>query len=163
MKFQWQILCVHVLKSQLYMLQFVNKEHLCCPSAKHQNTANLALQTCEKNWWTALWHHMFVDFSSRNIFNNLGFFAKVTVPVESIIPWWNLGRLQSRKLFLVIVGDGMMPLRCFYRWKSNWQMQRILIAFLIAGSIPFLFSLRVRFVVPSRTLLLIMSIIRYMQ
>ena len=52
----------------------------------HQNTANIALQTEEKNQWTFLWHRRGVDFSSRNNFTNLGSFAKVSVPVETIIP-----------------------------------------------------------------------------
>ena len=30
-----------------------------------------------------------VDFSSRNNFANLGFFAKVSVPVQSIILWFS--------------------------------------------------------------------------
>ena len=47
------------------------KKHLftSCPAAKHQNSDNLGLQTYEKN-------HP----------ENLGFFAKVSIPVESIIP-----------------------------------------------------------------------------
>ena len=32
-----------------------------------------------------------VDFSSRNNFANLGFFAKVSVPVESVTPWFDQG------------------------------------------------------------------------
>ena len=34
-----------------------------------------------------LLHRTGLDFSSRNKFTNLGSFAKVSVPVESIIPW----------------------------------------------------------------------------
>ena len=35
--------------------------------------------------WSFLWYHTGVDFSSRNKFANVGFFAKVSVSVESII------------------------------------------------------------------------------
>ena len=33
------------------------------------------------------WHLTTVDFSSRNYFTNCGSFAKIFVPVETIIPW----------------------------------------------------------------------------
>ena len=46
------VVCARI-KSQFYLLQFVNKKHpLTCLLAKHQNTANFALQTYEKKWWT---------------------------------------------------------------------------------------------------------------
>ena len=48
----------------------------CCPAAKYQNAAILALQTYGKNQWT--------------FFIAIGSFAKVSIPVESIIPWLNL-------------------------------------------------------------------------
>ena len=51
-----------------------------------QNTATLPLQTCDKNQWTFLLYDTGVDFSSRNNSANLGSFAKVSVPVKSIIP-----------------------------------------------------------------------------
>ena len=58
------------------------------PTAKHQTTANLLdLQTFEKNQWTLL-YNTGVNFSSRNSFANLCSFAKVSVPVKSIIPWF---------------------------------------------------------------------------
>ena len=44
---------VHALISSLYILQCVNKKHpfTIYPAAKHQNTANLALQTYNKSQW----------------------------------------------------------------------------------------------------------------
>ena len=59
------------------------------PQQSTQNTANLSLQTCDKNQWTFLLHSMSVNFSSRNNFANSGSFAKVSVPVRSIIPCLN--------------------------------------------------------------------------
>ena len=41
----------------------------------------------EKNQWTFLWCRTGIDFNSCNNLANKGFFAKVSVPVESIIPW----------------------------------------------------------------------------
>ena len=61
------------------------------PAVKHQNAANLMLQTYEKNQQTFLWYHTGVDFNPRNNFTSLGYFAKVSVPVESIIPLFNVG------------------------------------------------------------------------
>ena len=58
----------------------------CCEAAKPRNAANLALETYEKTSRLFLWNRMAVDFSSRNNFVNLGSFAKVSVPVEIIIP-----------------------------------------------------------------------------
>ena len=55
-------------------------------AAKHQNAANLGLQTYEKNQQTILWYRTDVDFIGRNIFSNLGSFAKVFVPAKTIIP-----------------------------------------------------------------------------
>ena len=58
---------------------YVSKKHplTCYPAAKHQNVANLELQTYEKNQWTFLWHSTIgVEFSARNDFTNLGSFAK---------------------------------------------------------------------------------------
>ena len=51
-----------------------------------QNTATLPLQTCDKNQWTFLLYDTGVDFSSRNNSANLGSFAKVSFPVQSIFP-----------------------------------------------------------------------------
>ena len=59
------------------------------PQQSTQNTANLSLQTCDKNQWTFLLHSISVNFSSRNNFANSGSFAKVSVPVRSIIPCLN--------------------------------------------------------------------------
>ena len=46
------------------------------------NTANLPLQTYEKNQWTFLLFNTGDDFSRRNNFANSGPFAKVSVPVH---------------------------------------------------------------------------------
>ena len=40
----------------------------------------------KKNQWTFLLYNAAVDFSSRNNFANLGSFAKISVPVQTIIP-----------------------------------------------------------------------------
>ena len=58
----------------------------CCPTAKHQNAANLTLQTYTKNQWTFLRHRMGADFGSQHNFTTFGSFAKVFFPVETIIP-----------------------------------------------------------------------------
>ena len=55
------------------------------PQQSNQITANLPLPTCEKNQWTFLLCDTGVDFSSRNNFTILGFFAEVSIPVGSII------------------------------------------------------------------------------
>ena len=92
-------LCTHAIPILLYMFHWsmqaskknlcIAKKHpfTCCAAANHQNAANLALQTCEKYQWTFLWHCTDGDFSFRNNVSNLCSFAKVSVPVESIIPW----------------------------------------------------------------------------
>ena len=86
MAIQSQTLSVHVLPSQLYILYGVNKKHLFTsyPAAKHKNTANLSLQTCDKN--QRLLHDTCINFSFRNNVADLGVFTKVLVPVGSIIP-----------------------------------------------------------------------------
>ena len=60
-----------------------------------QNTANLPLQTCEKTSGLFLSHDTDAGFSSRNNFANLGSFAKVSFPVEFIIPWFDLSENRS--------------------------------------------------------------------
>ena len=52
-----------------------------------QKAGNLPLQTCEENQWTFLLYDSGVNFSLRNNFANLGSFAKVSVPLQLIIPW----------------------------------------------------------------------------
>ena len=64
------------------------------PQQSTQNAANLPLQTCEEYQGTFLLYDTSVDFSSRNNFVNLGFFAKVSVPVQSIIPCSNQGNVN---------------------------------------------------------------------
>ena len=54
------------------------------PAAKHLNTANLPLQTCEKNQWTFLLYDTGVGFNPQNNFANS--IAKVSIPVQLIIP-----------------------------------------------------------------------------
>ena len=51
-----------------------------------KNTADLPLQTYEKNQWTFILYDTAVDFSSRNNSANLDSFAKVSIPVGSISP-----------------------------------------------------------------------------
>ena len=51
-----------------------------------QNAANLPLQTCDKKQWTFLLNDTGVGFNSRNNFANLGSFAKVSVPLQFVIP-----------------------------------------------------------------------------
>ena len=62
----------------------------CCPATKHQNAANLALQTCEKAQQIFLQHRAGSDFSFRSNFTNIGSFAKVSVAVGFIIPQRNV-------------------------------------------------------------------------
>ena len=52
-----------------------------------QNTATLQLQTGDKNQWAFLLYNTGVDFSSHNNSANLDSLAKVSVPVQSIIPY----------------------------------------------------------------------------
>ena len=76
--------------ARINILQCINKTHpfASCPSAKHQNIASLGLQTYEKNQWTFLWYRT----GSCNNFVNLGSFAKISVPAESIISCFNTDR-----------------------------------------------------------------------
>ena len=67
------------------------------PQQSTQNAANLPLQTCEEYQGTFLLYDTSVDFSSCNNFVNLGFFAKVSVPVQSIIPCSNQGIIDTQK------------------------------------------------------------------
>ena len=56
----------------------------------HSNTPNYSkfrLTDIRENRCTFLWCRTGVDISSRNNFANLGSFAKVSVPLESIIPY----------------------------------------------------------------------------
>ena len=61
------------------------------PQQSAQNAAHLPLQTCDKNQWTFLLYNMGVGFD----FANLGFFAKVSVPLQFIIPCYFQGILVS--------------------------------------------------------------------
>ena len=56
------------------------------PQKSTQNAANLPLQTCDKNQWTFLVYNTGVGFNSRDNFANSCSFAKVSVPLQSIIP-----------------------------------------------------------------------------
>ena len=53
------------------------------PQQSTQNTANLPLQTYEKNQRTFFMFNTGVGFSLRNNFANSGSFAKVSVPVHN--------------------------------------------------------------------------------
>ena len=57
------------------------------PQKSTQNTVNLPLQTCDKNQWNLFLYNTSVGFKSRNNFAKLGLFAKVSIPVQFIIPW----------------------------------------------------------------------------
>ena len=57
------------------------------PQKGTQNAAKLPLEACDKNQWTFLLYFMGGSFNSRNNFFNLGSFAKVSVPLQSIDPW----------------------------------------------------------------------------
>ena len=57
---------------------------------------NLAIQTYKKSQWTFLRHRTGADLSSQNNFTNLGSFAKVFVPVETIVPWFFTGAIISK-------------------------------------------------------------------
>ena len=54
--------------------------------SKAPKTANLLLQTCEKNQWLFWLRSIGVGFSSRNNFFNLDSFAKVSISVGFIVP-----------------------------------------------------------------------------
>ena len=66
--------------------------------SKHQNTANLSLQTYEKNQWICFTVQHGFDYNSRTNFANLGSFAKLSIPVEPAIPW--LTKFIPRSRFL---------------------------------------------------------------
>ena len=56
------------------------------PQKSTQNTTNLPLQTYEKKQWNFSLYDTGVGFNIPNNFANLGSFAKVSVPSQSIIP-----------------------------------------------------------------------------
>ena len=89
MSIQSQVSNVHAL----HVLQCVNKKRLFTsyPAAKHQNTANLALKTTRKFSRLFVQYHTGGGFNSHNNFANLGSFAKISILVESIIPWYVQG------------------------------------------------------------------------
>ena len=65
---------------------YARKKHpfVSYPAAKHPNASNLQLQTYEKNQWTLFNNTARASsLSSRNNFQNLGSFAKVSVPVKN--------------------------------------------------------------------------------
>ena len=86
MTIQWQVLSMHALTSELYMLQCVNKKYssTCCPLAKHPKHNKIAVTNMREK--PVDLYRTGVNFSSRNNFANLGSLAKVSVPVQSIIP-----------------------------------------------------------------------------
>ena len=57
-----------------------------CPAAKHPKRSIVGL---------FILYRTGVGFSSRNNFANLGSFAKVSIPVQSIIPWFNLSNYSE--------------------------------------------------------------------
>ena len=82
------IICFNDLCKLTEIYISARKKHLFTsyPAAKHQNAANLGLQTYEKNQWTFLWHHAVVNCIASNNLSNLGSFARVLVPVITITP-----------------------------------------------------------------------------
>ena len=79
------------------------------PQKSTQNTANLPLQTCDKNQWAFLLYNTGVKFSSCNHFMNLDSFAKVSIFIQSAIP--GLYLLHKRSCL-------------FLQEKNNFNMQR---------------------------------------
>ena len=60
------------------------------PQKSTQNAANLQLQTCEKNQWSFLVVRRERRLNPRNNLANLGSFAKVSVLLQFLIPWYAL-------------------------------------------------------------------------
>ena len=89
------VLAMHALTSLIYFTNlctpietyiYARKKHpfVSYPAAKHPNASNLQLQTYEKKQWTLFNNTARAStLSSRNNFQNLGSFAKVSVPVKN--------------------------------------------------------------------------------
>ena len=86
MTIQWQVLDVHSLRSQLYILKCVNKKHpsACCLAAKHPKHNKWQLQTREKkpvDFFNGTTRALTLAPAINYNLANLGSFAKVSVPV----------------------------------------------------------------------------------
>ena len=73
------------------------------PAAKHPNAANSGLQTCDKSQWTYLLTSQGGHFIPHNNFANFGSFAKVPVPVTTIIPCLAQGIINMNISFISYV------------------------------------------------------------
>ena len=99
---QWHTYCIcpNDLWRQWNNTSMLAKKHP-FTFTKHQNTANLGLQTYEKNQWTLLWHRTDVDFSSQINFTNCKSFRSGR-NYNSLIDYLNTFRvvssIQSRRL-----------------------------------------------------------------
>ena len=72
------------------------------PLQSTQNTANLPLQTCEKNQWIFfVVQNYIISFISHNNFASLGSFAKVSVFVQPINPWMSRDRKSITDMCLL--------------------------------------------------------------
>ena len=100
---QPQALSVHALTRQLYLLYWERNKH---PTKQPKTQQICHYRHARKTSGPFLLSDTGVDFSFRNNFANVGFFAKVSVPVESIISCLLQGikNIQERKrgkIFLV--------------------------------------------------------------
>ena len=91
---------VHALTGQIYKLFCVRKTHpfTSYPVAKNQKHRKFAITGMREKPL----YDTGVNFSSRNNFTNLGSFAKVSVPVETIIPCLPVGSSTSSSLQFIL-------------------------------------------------------------
>ena len=77
-------------------MQANRKIHLCQQKSTHLHVVSQHITKMQQIWCYRhmkktsglfLWHRMGVDFSSRNKVSHLGSLAKISIPVETIIPW----------------------------------------------------------------------------
>ena len=92
-----------------------------------QNGRNSPLQTCDENQWTFVLYNMGVSFNSRNNFVNLGFFAKVSVPLQFIIPCWQQIQCSSYCLSVLIYNHRCPTIRGITPQTYNLIMVKCLI------------------------------------
>ena len=83
--------------------------HIAYPVAKHTKRSKFSItdRHARKTSELFLLYDTGVDFSSRNNFANLGLFAKVSVPVQSIIPWLAFSLLQQPSLRVHAAGKSV--------------------------------------------------------
>ena len=86
------------------------------PQKSTKKRSKFAIATRDKNQWTFFLYDTGVDFNSRNNFASLCFFAKVSVPLQFIIPCLGQGitdytgtkllrKNPNKRSFCVLVGD----------------------------------------------------------